>query len=70
MSRRWLKTIVKKKVRVVQSWPVGPIISDTNAATNLQDRIKQANNMVKKTGLDIPVLIDTMDDLFGTAYAA
>ena len=51
-------------------WPVGPIISDTNAATNLQDRIKQANHMVKKTGLDIPVLIDTMDDLFGTAYAA
>ena len=49
---------------------MGSTVSGSNAPTNLQDRMKQANEMVQKTGLDMPILVDGMEDLFGTTYSA
>jgi hypothetical protein len=51
-------------------WPLGSIISNSNAPTNLQGRMKEAVSMIENTGLKMPILVDGMDDLFGTTYSA
>jgi hypothetical protein len=30
----------------------------------------EASSMIKNTGLNMPILVDGMDDLFGTTYSA
>jgi hypothetical protein len=49
---------------------LGSIISNSNAPTNLQGRMKEAVSMIENTGLKMPILVDGMDDLFGTTYSA
>jgi len=51
-------------------WPVGSSVSEDDAPTTLQDRMKLARKMIKKTGLRIPIVVDDMDDSFGLTYSA
>ncbi|RIB22107.1 hypothetical protein C2G38_2140354 [Gigaspora rosea] len=48
-------------------WPIGNII-DIKEHKNLTDRLAAAEEMVKATQLKIPVLIDTMDNIFLNLY--
>ncbi|CAG8555376.1 17267_t:CDS:2 [Funneliformis caledonium] len=49
-------------------WPIGEILSVKEHRT-LSDRMTAATVMVRETQLEIPVMIDTMDDTFLKLYA-
>ncbi|CAG8761694.1 8275_t:CDS:2 [Gigaspora margarita] len=49
-------------------WPIGNIV-DVKEHRTLSDRLAAAREMVKKTHLEIPVLADTMDDIFLKLYS-
>ena len=49
-------------------WPIGNIVSVKEHCT-LSDRLTAANVMVKETQLEIPVVVDTMDNTFLRLYA-
>jgi len=49
-------------------WPIGNVV-DVKEHRTLSDRLTAANEMVKETQLEIPVLADIMDDTFLKLYS-
>ncbi len=50
-------------------WPIGNIV-DIKEHHTLSDRLVAANEMVKGTQLEIPMLADIMDDTFLKLYVS
>jgi hypothetical protein len=57
-----------KEAHASDVWPIGNIV-DVKEHRTLSDRLTAAQEMVKETQLEIPVLADTMDDTFLKLYA-
>ena len=65
-----LLTIYIAEAHARDQWPAGKTISCVDQPTTLEQRLKNARQFVKKFNLEMPMVVDSMDNTFHTTYGS
>lgn len=58
------------EAHAADEWPVGPSISFCTQPKETSERCVLARKFVEKTKLDMPIVVDTLENQFESAFAA
>jgi hypothetical protein len=69
-SRASFVAVYVAEAHAADEWPVGKKLSCHDQPKNLSRRCELARKFAEKTGLQIPLVVDSMDDGFVTHWGA